>query len=734
MKNIIAGSLIGLALLHTPSAYALPKDSLSETFSAPSVRAQMEKVASWQWRNIDNKGWAYPQTNWTNGAMYTGMVALSRLTDNPYFINRLVQVGKDNNWNTGPDRFFADEYCIGQLYAQLYSVYKDPVMVARFKALADSIVAAPHTESLDWKNGIHHREWAWCDALFMGPPALAYLSTATGDPRYLETADKLWWKTTDFLFDKEENLYFRDASYFPKREKNGAKVFWSRGNGWVMGGLARTLENMPATYPNRSRFVELFKKMAYRIASLQTADGTWHASLLDPATYEGKETSGTGFYVYALMWGVNNGILPEKDFMPAIYKGWAALTSCVHPNGKLGFVQAIGAAPGSATADDTEVYGVGAFLLAGAELIKYDLHKNAVADIEIVNNTGLNRPDEMVEIPYQQFTAHLSKNVKKNFRIVNSVSGQPIVYQLLYEGNKEPQKVLLALNLAPGATVHAAVLEGDPGAVTARAYGRFVPERKDDYAWENDRIAFRMYGPALEKTPQEMAHGIDVWAKRTPEMVINTWYKLDNYHHDNGQGLDFYSVGMTLGAGDNAPVGKDTIYYPKNFRQWKTLDNGPLRTAFALTYDSWDAGGVAVTVTKTISLDAGSQLNKVQVQYHFKGASLPVITGIVKRKEAGKVLLDETSGVMGYWEPTHGEDGTLGLGCVFTAPVTGMKTDQVHVFTPGTVNNNQPYVYYTGAAWSKGGYIAGADDWFNYLETFAQRVKQPVTVKMTGKQ
>ncbi|MFY0254742.1 DUF4861 family protein [Chitinophaga sp. 30R24] len=736
MKTIIAGSLLGLSFLHvnlpahtTMPVVAMPADTVAGTYIAAAIRAQMEKVAAWQWRYIAEKGWTHALTDWTNGAMYAGMLSLARVTANPFFIDRLVQVGKENGWNTGPDRFFADEYCVGQLYAQLYSLYKDPVMTEKFRQLADSIVAAPHTESLEWKNGVHHREWAWCDALFMGPPALAYLSTVTGDLRYLETADKLWWKTTGFLYNRQDSLYYRDGSFIGKKENNGANVYWSRGNGWVLGGLVRMLENMPAGYANKARFQELYKQMAYRIATLQTVDGTWHASLLDPLSYPAKETSGTGFYVYALTWGVNNGLLPEKDFMPVIQKGWQALNDCVQPDGKLGFVQAIGAAPGKATAADTEVYGVGAFLLAGGELIKYELRKT-VAGLQITNNTGINREEDLVEIPYQQFVAKYFKQTQQSFKITDLLSGREVPYQLLYEGNKTVQKVLLQVSLPAGASLYAAVQEGTPAPIKVKAYGRYVPERKDDYAWENDRMAYRMYGKALEQVPTEMAYGIDVWAKRTSDPVIDTWYKLDNYHHDNGQGLDYYSVGLTLGAGDTAPYGKDTIYYPKNYRHWKTLDNGPLRTSFVLSYDTWQAGNIPVTVTKTISLDAGSQLNKMQLQYLFSGNQLPVVTGIVKRKEPGNILLDEQHGVMGYWEPAHGEDGTLGVGCVFAREVLGMSVDGVHLLSSGIVTDKQTYEYYFGAAWNKGGRITNAAAWFSYLETFAQKIRQPLQVTL----
>jgi rhamnogalacturonyl hydrolase YesR len=204
----------------------------------------------------------------------------------------------------------------------------------------------------------------------MGPPSLAMLAHVTGEQKYLDLVDSLWWKTTDYLYDPEEHLYFRDGSFLHKKEKNGKKIFWSRGNGWVMGGLVRILQNMPIDYPDRSRWIKLYKDMAARIASLQQPDGTWHASLLDPADYPSKETSGTTFYCYALAWGINHGILKKKKYSPVVWKAWKALVDCLHPNGMLGYVQYIGGAPGKVSYDDTEVYAVGAFLLAGSGIFK----------------------------------------------------------------------------------------------------------------------------------------------------------------------------------------------------------------------------------------------------------------------------------------------------------------------------------------------------------------------------
>lgn len=283
-------------------------------------------------------------------------------------MDTLINIGNRLNWETGPRRLFADDYCIGQTYALLYKKFGNEKMIANFKRQADSIVSLPHNESLVWKNNIQSREWAWCDALFMGPTALGYLATATGEKKYLDVATRLWWKTTDYLYDSTQHLYSRDGSYLNKKEKNGEKVFWSRGNGWVLAGLVRVLENMPRNYPDRKRFESLYKDMAAKIASIQQPDGSWHPSLLDPASFTTKETSGTGFYTYAILWGMNNGLLQKKTYWPVAKKAWLALLSSVQSNGMLGYVQPVGASPDKVDANSTEIYGVGAFLLAGSQL------------------------------------------------------------------------------------------------------------------------------------------------------------------------------------------------------------------------------------------------------------------------------------------------------------------------------------------------------------------------------
>ncbi|MGN6531609.1 MAG: glycoside hydrolase family 88 protein [Ginsengibacter sp.] len=698
-------------------------------FRADSALKVMKKVADWQLQSWEKNGMRWAKWDWTNGAAYTGFMALNEIANDSKYIKAMYGIGDALGWNTGPRLTFGDDYCVAQMFSQMYSLYQEPKMIANFTRQADSILKLPHTESLEWKNNIQMREWAWCDALFMAPPALAYFSTATGNKKYLDIACKLWWKTTDYLFDPSEDLYFRDSKYFNAKEANGKKVFWSRGNGWVLAGLVRMLENMPADYPDRPRFIQLYKKMAGKIASLQCADGSWHAALLDPDSYPAKETSGTAFYCYALAYGVNHNLLAYEKYNPIIVKAWAALLSSVHADGKLGNVQQIGEKPESVDDNSTEVYGVGGFLLAGSEMIDLLLkHSPNNTIISLANNTGLDRKEEVLEVPYNDFISKI-KNNKNQFKISDALTGEEIPYQIEYRGKKEPQNILLLAAIAPGSKIYARVTAGSPSVFAPKTYARFVPERYDDFAWENDRIAFRVYGAALEKIPSQMAYGQDVWTKRTSKLIINEWYKSDNYHRDHGDGLDYYSVGFTLGAGSNAPYIKDSVYYSKNFRKYKVFDNGPLRSTFQLEYDEWNVDGKMVAAGKIISLDAGSQLNRVETVYSYKGSDdLPVAIGIVKRKEKGTILLNEKDGVMGYWEPQHGKDGTTGVGCVIRDSAERMKTDEKHLLTIIQAKPGRPFVYYTGAAWDKAGIITSSTDWFEYLKNFKERIVRPVVI------
>jgi rhamnogalacturonyl hydrolase YesR len=336
---------------------------LSPALEPAAVLAAMRRVGDWDLAH----DWRIRPDDWVVTVGYTGLMALADTSGDAKYRDALRAVGEANDWKLGPTKYFADDHCIGQTYAELFLRERDPRMIAPMRAHFDSILAAPKDDDLRINSKGAFDKWSWCDSLFMAPPAWLRLWKATDDTRYLDFAVENWWKTSDYLYDKEEHLYFRDSAYFTKREANGQKVFWSRGNGWVMGGLVRMLQFLPKDHPSRPRFEEQFRQMSAKLLSLQQRDGMWRSSLLDPKSYPLKETSGTGLITYGLAWGVNNGLLDRARYAPAVTKAWQALVSCVQPDGRLTHVQPVGADPQRFDPRSTDAFGVGAFLLAGSE-------------------------------------------------------------------------------------------------------------------------------------------------------------------------------------------------------------------------------------------------------------------------------------------------------------------------------------------------------------------------------
>jgi len=355
--------------------------------------------------------------------------------------------------------------------------------------------------------------------------------------------------------------------------------------------------------------------------------------------------------------------------------------------------------------------------------------QNQKAFITISNPTSTERKEEVVAIAWKDILLKYPSIDTSNFKIINNLTKKEIPFQLEFRGEKTVQNLLVQVDLAANASTKLLIQKGKPAISVTKTYGRYVPERKDDFAWENDKIAFRMYGKALEQTPKEMAYGIDVWVKSTSRMVINERYKRGKYHDNLGDGMDYYHVGYTCGAGNSYPFVNDSIYYSKNYVRWKVLDSGQLRTTFALEYDEWDVAGMKVNATKTISLDAGSQLNRIEAQYKYVDKpSMDLVVGIIKRKDQGTMLLDEKQGIMAYWEPQMGEDGITGVGTILSTPIIKMKVSNTQLLTQATSQKDIPFVYYTGAAWNKANVITSAAAWFGYLQSYKNRIENPLKV------
>jgi rhamnogalacturonyl hydrolase YesR len=351
-----------IAAAHQPSVGDAPSAALplardlSGEITHRNVRRALRKVADWQ---LDRAEPDFDQ-DWTYAALYAGFMAVPDAAGGKEYRGAMRRMARKFDWQPGPRLAHADDQAIGQIYLDLYQRDHDRAMLDPMRARMDAVMQLP--------DDLNKPLWWWCDALFMAPPVLAKLSRITGDRKYLDFLDREWWITSALLYDPNLHLFYRDASFLGKHEANGRGLFWSRGNGWVMAGLARVLVEMPRDYPSRPKYVLQFQQMAAEIESLQGSDGLWRPGLLDASAYLLPENSGSAFYVYAMAWGVNNGVLNRERYLPVIQRGWAGLVSHIYEDGRIGCIQPIGAAPGDYTATASYVFGTGAFLLAGSEV------------------------------------------------------------------------------------------------------------------------------------------------------------------------------------------------------------------------------------------------------------------------------------------------------------------------------------------------------------------------------
>ena len=379
-RQRILAMLLAAVALQGPIAAAFASPATTHEIAAERSTALTigAKVADWQLQHMRHFDYI-PESSyrhdteatrdWIQAAFYIGLTAFADASGKPRYVEAILAHGKAEGWGFDQRPRHADADATGAVWVWAAQHTHDPTKLAPIRARFDAVLADPATVSLDFGTGkdTHCQDrWCWSDALFMAPPAWIALSKATGDDRYLTHADAEFWATTDYLFDPEEHLFFRDSRFITQRDSDGRKIFWGRGNGWVFAAVARILTDLPDGHPNRARYETLFKQMAAKLVSLQGEQGYWPVSLLVPQ--KTPETSGTGFFVYGLAWGINHGLLPAADYRPALERGWHALQSAVASDGRLGWVQRVGAAPDQVGPRDTQLYGVGAFLLAASEI------------------------------------------------------------------------------------------------------------------------------------------------------------------------------------------------------------------------------------------------------------------------------------------------------------------------------------------------------------------------------
>lgn len=361
--------------------------------------------------------------------------------------------------------------------------------------------------------------------------------------------------------------------------------------------------------------------------------------------------------------------------------------------------------------------------------------KEASVTVAVTNPSSFDRQHEMVEIPWKNIYQELALRDNEKI-VVTDGSGQQVSYQIIAEGTGKKLKLIFLADVMASQEAVYSIKKGEPAAFSPLVYGRFVPERKDDFAWENNRVAFRVYGPALEATG-EISNGMDFWVKRTDSLVIDKWYKNDlagiaSYHEDHGEGLDMYKVGRTLGLGMTAPYVNDTLCLGRNFTDYEILDEGPLRISFRLKYKPYDAGGKEVVETRIISLDAYSHLNQVQNIFTTDStvSEMQVATGIVmaqdKREE---MFMDTKNGIMAYKEPEDSVNGTVYTGVINPKGFSSINVSQGHLLGINDYKPGTPYVYYAGGGWSKFGFDR-FEDWIAYLKLQRNKMDEPLKIEI----
>lgn len=397
---------------------------------------------------------------------------------------------------------------------------------------------------------------------------------------------------------------------------------------------------------------------------------------------------------------------------------------------------------------------IGLFLMATAFACT---HEKGV-EVTINNPSALDRSKEITEISIDA----IAKLNGESF-IISDNSGKQIPYQITHD-----QKIIFPVDVNANSSVTYQIKPGTPKKVATVACGNFYPERVDDIAWENDRIAFRTYGPALQATG-EQAFGYDIWAKRVSEPVVDMRYKTElnpesrakiaelqktdkqaarelansiSYHIDHGNGLDYYKVGPTLGAGTSALLANDSIVYPYCYKEYEILDNGPLRFTVKLVYNPLKVKeNNNIIETRLLSLDAGSQMNKITLSFANLNDATPLVTGIVLHDPSMDYQADGTKGYIAYADPEDSVNGQIYVGAVFpkklndAKPVMFSEAEKKqrgadgHVLAYATYIPGSNYTYYTGAGWSKWGF-QNSGEWFKYVEDFSQKVRQPLQVSV----
>lgn len=356
-------------------------------------------------------------------------------------------------------------------------------------------------------------------------------------------------------------------------------------------------------------------------------------------------------------------------------------------------------------------------------------------DFVVANGIDIARPGETVEVGAALFRGALGGELQGRVRVVDAPTGREILAQAVdLDGDGQADQVVFQADFGPRETRAFRLVRGEERPYRKadfKVYGRFVRERFDDFAWENDRIAHRMYGAALETWTREplTSSAVDVWVKRTRRLVVNDWYMVDDYHHDTGEGADLYAAGGTRGCGGSGVWRDGRLVVSRNFRASRVLASGPVRLVFELDYPAWDAGFVR-SETKRVTLDAGRNLDRFESRYEVDGDGASTYAVGIKKEPGAVLRVERARGFMRTWASLKDDEGHLGCGVVMApegiVDVVDGESDHLLV---ARAPDGAPAVYYAGFGWDKSGDFASVADWDRYLEEWAQRLRSPLRVE-----
>ncbi|MGA2483173.1 MAG: DUF4861 family protein [Candidatus Acidiferrales bacterium] len=360
--------------------------------------------------------------------------------------------------------------------------------------------------------------------------------------------------------------------------------------------------------------------------------------------------------------------------------------------------------------------------------------------VTVRNPIDVARPSETVVLRAADLRRLLTVDDIRRVHVYDQLSGQDLLTQAVDTNDDGVfEELIFQADFAPKETRKFVLVVGErhiPRPEDFKAYGRFVQERRDDFAWENDRIAHRMYGAALETWAQEplTSSAVDVWTKRVPRLVVNNWYMVDDYHQDHGEGGDFYSAGTTRGCGGNGIWAGNRLYPSANFHGSRLLANGPIRVMFELIYPAWDAAGVRISEVKRITLDAGQNFNRFESRYRVENGSRELTDAIgIRKGPSPSMSASRERASLRTWEALPGDAGSLGQAVILDpANLLAFTEDQSNFLVTAKIPANGTIAYYAGFGWGKNGFPT-VEDWDRYVAQYAARLRSPVEVTVAAR-